>query len=138
MLTRARETWAAMTRLVLCALVVPLALSSALPVFARTLGGPPVHVCHCAVRGGHSTCACRICHPERDDLRFSEESIRGTCGDEDFAYGGPTGLAWAVPVASAVRILPAPVSRSLAELPTERVPVVPPDPPTPPPRVAAA
>src|SRR5580704_12802683 len=54
------------------ALVLPLALSSALPMFARALGGPAVHVCHCAVSGGHSTCGCPICNPDRDDLQLGE------------------------------------------------------------------
>jgi hypothetical protein len=76
-----------MVHVFVLALVLPLCLSSALPIFARALGGPVVHVCHCAAHGGPASCGCPICNPDRDDLAFSEESIRGKCGDDDLAFG---------------------------------------------------
>jgi hypothetical protein len=79
------------------ALVLPLCLSSALPIFARALGGPTVHVCHCAAHGGPASCGCPICNPDRDDLAFSEESIRGKCGDDGLAFGAALGSAVAPP-----------------------------------------
>jgi len=136
MLTRTQSMWTAVTRLVLMALVLPLALSSALPIFARALGGPPVHVCRCDIH--HSTCACPICHPDRDDLRLSEKSIRGTCGDDDLSFGGAMALAPAIPEATAVAVLPAAVSQALPDVPTRPASNVTLDTPTPPPRPAAA
>ena len=116
------------------ALVLPLAFSSALPVFARALGGPVVHVCHCELRGGHSTCGCPICNPDRDDLRLSEASLRGKCGDDDVTFGAALGSAILAP-ASAVVLPP-----DVAELPAPggvvRVEGVFLTPPTPPPRRA--
>jgi hypothetical protein len=66
-------------------LVLPIALSWSLPALARVVAGPPAHVCHCDMRHGHATCACPKCFPdrERDDLAFSEESLRGQCGDDN-------------------------------------------------------
>ena len=64
-------------------LVIPLALSWSLPALARVVAGPPVHVCHCDMRHGHATCACPKCFPERQELAFSEDALRGQCGDED-------------------------------------------------------
>lgn len=67
-------------------LIVPVALSFSLPAFARVVAGPPVHVCHCELRHGHghegeSTCACPKCFPDREELGFSEDALRGHCGD---------------------------------------------------------
>jgi hypothetical protein len=117
-------------------LVLPLALSSALPVLARVCGGPAVHVCHCEARGGVDTCACPICNPDRDDLAYSEESIRGECGDRDRVFGAALGAAVAPPAGFA--ILP---PELVAALPSPRMPRLPSlhhAPPTPPPRLTLA
>lgn len=75
-------------RVLVMVLVVPLALSWSLPALARVVAGPPAHVCHCATSATdhrHATCACPKCFPElaREDLAFSEESVRGQCGDDE-------------------------------------------------------
>jgi len=45
-----------------------------------------VHVCHC--QASHQDCLCVKCHPDNEDLRLSEESLRGQCGDDDvIAFG---------------------------------------------------
>jgi hypothetical protein len=85
---------AALSRLMIVALVLPLALSVLFPAFAKMVAGPAPHVCRCEVRGGHSTCACPICNPDRaEELTASEESIRGRCGDDDLTFGGALGVA---------------------------------------------
>jgi hypothetical protein len=122
-----------LARAILFALMLPLALSSTFPVFARVIAGPAVHVCHCEVRGGHSACACPICHPERTDLRLSMESIRGQCGDEDPIFGAA--LAIALPPTPSVAILRAPVSAPPALVPALGAPEIDLPPPTPPPRL---
>jgi hypothetical protein len=70
-------------------LVVPLALSWSLPALARVVAGPPAHVCHCDMRHGHSACACPKCFPDREDLGFSEDALRGQCGDDFEALRDP-------------------------------------------------
>ena len=81
-----RTRW--LTRALFFALVLlPLAFSSSLPAYARIVSGQAAHVCACETRGGHTTCACPICHPDREDLRLTEESIRGRCGDDDVTFG---------------------------------------------------
>jgi hypothetical protein len=72
---------------------MPLALSSALPTLARAATGAREHVCHCKVIAGESTCACPICNPDRDDCTWSDEAIRGRCGDEDECFGAALGFA---------------------------------------------
>lgn len=75
------------------------------PVVARALAGPPVHECHCALGGAHTTCVCPICSPElRDEPTEECASVRGTCGDEPRAVLGKwlpldLPLAGEVPVA---------------------------------------
>jgi hypothetical protein len=121
-------------RVVLFALLLPLGLSGTLPVFARALGGPRVHVCRCEAKGGHSTCACPICHPDRKDYRLSEESIRGQCGDEDLVFGAA--LAISLPPSSAFTVQRAPVSPSARPSPESAAPELVLPPPTPPPRLS--
>jgi hypothetical protein len=134
----ARALWIALPRLLLLAALLPLSLSSSLPLLAKSLGSPPLHVCHCEIRGGHSTCACPICHPERTDLTFTQESIRGSCGDDDLALGSSAGLGLAVPSLSSVAVLPSPVSLPPLSPSAGQIRVVTLDPPTPPPRLSAA
>ncbi len=126
-------------RALVLALLLPLALSTGrigLPGLARILGGPATHVCHCEVRVGHTTCACAICHPDREDYRASEESIRGTCGDDDLVAGGALGVA--ILVAPFV-VQPRPrASRAASVDPPALASLAPPAPPTPPPRVVRA
>ena len=126
----ARRGWA---HLVVLSLVLPLALSTSLPMFARALAGPAPHICHCAVRGGHSTCACPLCHPGREDLRFSPASVRGQCGDEDLVFGATS--ATAMPAPPAVRVLGATVSWGRVVARPSRGPTLFLKPPTPPPRL---
>jgi hypothetical protein len=101
-------------------------------MFARALGGPTVHVCQCEIRGGHSTCGCPICNPDRDDLRLSEASIRGKCGDDDLAFGAALGSAVAPPAGFIV--LPPDVNGALEPVRSPHLPSVFLTPPTPPPR----
>jgi len=117
-------------------LVLPLALSSALPMFARVLGGPTAHVCQCAVRGGHSTCGCPICNPDRDDLQLNEVSLRGKCGEDDAVFGASLGPAL-VP-APGVTIVPPDLTGETPPPVSPRLALVFLTPPTPPPRSARA
>jgi hypothetical protein len=126
--------WRSWRHLFVLALVLPLALSSALPTLAHVLGGPLAHTCHCEIRGGHSTCACPICNPDRDDLKLSEESIRGKCGDDDLTFGAALGSA--VLPAAGVTVLPADVSRKARPIAAHPPASVFRPPPTPPPRLA--
>ena len=129
------HAWVVLGRGVILALFLPLALASSLPAFARALGGPTVHVCHCAMSGGHSTCTCPICHPNRADFRLSEEAIRGTCGDPDLVFGGS--LAVALPTTPGFAILRPPARPAWSPNLDGRDPGVVRSPPTPPPRVAS-
>jgi hypothetical protein len=115
-------------------LVLPLSLSGALPVFARALGGPTVHVCHCAAHGGPASCGCPICNPDRDDLAFSVESLRGKCGDDDLAFGAALGAAVAPP--AGVTVLPPDLVAETSPVIALRAALVYRTPPTPPPRSA--
>jgi len=62
-------------RALVFALMLPLAFSAGLPALARVLHGPATHVCHCEARGGHTSCACPVCHPDDSELAFSDEAI---------------------------------------------------------------
>ena len=88
-----RTCWLTLTRAIIVALVLPLGFAGALPSFARIVSGEAPHVCHCEMRGGHATCACPICHPDREDLRLTEESIRGRCGDKDVVFSAALDVA---------------------------------------------
>jgi hypothetical protein len=116
-------------------LLLPLAFSAGLPTLARVLHGPATHVCCCEVRGGHSTCACPVCHPDREDLALSEESLRGRCGDEDVAFGAALGFAV---IAPALHVPAAPlVGPLLSRAPPREKLCFAPEPNTPPPRSLA-
>ena len=116
----------------MCALVLSALSGGFLPGLVRLAGGPPPHVCHCELRGGHSTCACPRCNPEfRDDDGQTHDAVHSTCGDADEATLGKAWLA----------VIPAPhVARRVfeTEVPcpreSERMPgSVSRAPPTPPP-----
>ncbi len=93
-------------RALVLVLVVPLALSWSLPALARAVAGPPAHVCHCDMRHGHATCACPKCFPDREDLAFSEDALRGQCGDDFEALRDTRWIDTCVPSAS-LEIAPA-------------------------------
>ncbi len=131
-----KHLWRSWGHVFVLALVLPLALSSALPMFAHALGGPAIHVCKCEIRGGHSTCGCPICNPDRDDLRVTEATIRGKCGDDDLSFGAALGSAVAPPPGFVV--LPPDITGALAPALSPRLPTVFLSPPTPPPRRALA
>ena len=62
-------------------LALPVLLGPSLPFFARMVAGPRAHVCHCDAK--HTSCACPICFPDREDLKKNELAVSGPCGDED-------------------------------------------------------
>lgn len=84
-----QSSWLVRAALV-AVVVLSTALGGLLPAFARLVGGPPVHACHCEVRGGHATCACPRCNAElREDADADAYgALRTTCGeDEDVTLG---------------------------------------------------
>lgn len=91
-----------------------VAVGAALPSYARLVGGPAEHVCHCEARGAHAggsiDCACPICFPELRsfDDAFAPNLLKGSCGDDD--PGWKTDAVRAVPPALLV-ILAAPPAR---------------------------
>lgn len=89
-------------------LSVMTALGAWGPAFARMLGGPAVHACHCETRDGHhDACACPICYPEIGAVDVTgHDAVTGTCGDEDRVR--PTPSMPAVLVASS-EVVPATV-----------------------------
>jgi hypothetical protein len=91
-------------------------------------------VCQCALHGGHSTCGCPVCNPDRDDLALNEASIRGKCGDDDRSFGASLGSAVAAP--PGVTVVPPDVSVSADPSAPLRLAQVFLTPPTPPPRSA--
>lgn len=66
-------------------LLLPIASSGTLPLWAQ-LVAPEVHVCHC--HRDHSDCVCEKCNPELRRVVFSEENVKGRCGDDDLSFGG--------------------------------------------------
>jgi hypothetical protein len=126
----ASEPIALFVRAVAFALLLPLALSGSLPVFARALGRSTVHVCHC--EAGHAHCRCPVCHPERHESRFGE-FIRGECGHDEPSAGS---LALALPIAASFTVLRPPVSQRDAISIESLSPDVTEPPPTHPPRAS--
>lgn len=114
---------------------ITVALSWAMPALARAAVGPGPHVCHCEIRNGHSTCTCAKCFPERD-LSFSEDTLRGQCGDDEAVLRETRFLDVGAPpsgfvIARPFQVVPfGPRESSEPERPTRA-------PPTPPPRIAA-
>ena|SRR5438552_14364889 len=133
---RWNRRWTALRAVLFAFLVFPLSLSAAFPAFARWAAGPAAHVCHCEVSGGHSTCACPICHVDVPEYRLSETSLRGVCGDADPVFSAAHGVA----VLPATLSLRAPAfdraaARRDVALPLDSIDL---PPPTPPPRTLAA
>lgn len=105
-------------RLLVSLVALLVAAGPAAPVFARMIGGPPVHACHCDARGGHAHCACPICFPElvETDVPAIDPTTQiatGICGDDD-----PAWRTLAVPAVPAVGFSLAPVIRSVAAAPS--------------------
>ena len=106
--------------LLLLALLVAAGPSA--PVFARMIGGPPAHACHCDSRGGHAHCACPICFPELAalDVPNGDPIATGICGDDDPAWR--TLAVPAVPASGFALLLDeraTEVSRSDEDVPTQ-------------------
>lgn len=125
-----RRAFAAVVRALALVLLLPMAASGSLPMWARVLT-PSVHVCHCGV---HHECLCVRCDPSRLDLLVSEESIKGQCGDEDDVAGAARMHALVAPAAA--ELLPASLEGELAPEPAHLHDRVADPPPTPPPRAA--
>jgi len=97
-------------------LAVVTAFAGSLPALARLAGGPPPHVCHCEVRGGHAMCQCPRCNPElRDPDDTHADVLRASCGDDEDATLGKTfvavlGPCVVAPLPRVVTIAPSPLS----------------------------
>jgi hypothetical protein len=111
-----------------------VALSWAMPALARAAVGPGPHVCHCEIRNGHSTCTCAKCFPDRDGLSYSEDSLRGQCGDDEAVLRESRFLDVGSPPSGFVMARP---FRLVSFDPSESSEPVRPtrSPPTPPPRI---
>jgi hypothetical protein len=75
--------------LLVLALVLPIALSSALPVFAHIVAGPTPDLCCCGMERAH----CPRCNPVSRDAQLSQLPHCGRCGDQDAVLGGALGTA---------------------------------------------
>lgn len=120
--------WAERSLALVVLLVASLASGGALPWIAGQLGGPAPHVCRCSA---HYECVCARCRPDHPELRFSEESVKGKCGDDDAVFGSKAFKAVVarsvgLPVAGALAALPALDSPALVSLPSLEPPVPPP------------
>ena len=82
------DRWAAgLLRALVLALLLPLASSGALPVWARLVGVEAPHVCHCSLE--KHDCVCPRCNPDlEEDMLFTSEALTGRCGDDEVAFGG--------------------------------------------------
>ncbi len=124
-----RARWGLFVRALVLVLAASLGSGGALPWFARQIAGPAAHVCHCST---HYDCLCVRCQPDRPELRFSEASIKGQCGQDEVSVVGKAFRAIVmypagVPVAG-IELA------SRADAPPALRSVAPPAPPTPPPR----
>jgi len=124
----ALRRWAGRSLALVLLLVASLVSGGALPWIASQLAGPAPHVCRCSA---HYECVCARCRPDQPELRFSEESVKGKCGDDDAVFGSKAFKAVAtrslgLPVAGALAALPAQGPQALASLPPLEPPVPPP------------
>ncbi len=127
---RKRGWAAALLRALVVMLVLPLASSGALPLWARLAGIEAPHVCHCSIE--KHDCVCARCNPENEDLLLTSESLEGRCGDDDVAFPGKAIIA--VPTAQVV-LAAAPAGSDLADASLSDPPPAPVRaPPDPPPR----
>ena len=125
---------ALLLRALVFALVLPLATSGALPLWAQLAGVEAPHVCHCSIE--KHDCVCARCNPDlEEDLLVTSESLTGRCGDDEVAFGGkaicavlPAGSILA-PIASRTSIA-SPVCVPVDDLARA--------PPTPPPRPSSS
>jgi hypothetical protein len=125
--------WTGLVRLLVLALVLPIACSGAFPAFARLVVGSSAHECACEHRAGRTTCGCPICE-HRADRRLHRAVIRGTCGEEDLYFGASPGPVVAPPGGLSV-LAPDAAIAALPDVP-RAAPIVFLTPPTPPPRRA--
>jgi hypothetical protein len=125
--------WTGWVHMLVLALVLPIACSSAFPAFARLVVGSSAHACACEHRAGHSTCGCPICE-HRADRRLHRAVIRGTCGEDDL-YFGPAPDSAIAPAGGVAVLAPEAALAALPEVagPGSSVFL---SPPTPPPRRA--
>ena len=130
---RKRASWAALLlRALVFALLLPLASSGALPVWAQLAGVEAPHVCHCSIE--KHDCVCAKCNPElEEELLFTSESLLGRCGDDEVLFGAKAICAVLPassiisPIASRISIA-LPLRRAISDL--ARPPPVPPPRPT--------
>ncbi len=116
-------------------LILPVALSSALPALARIVGDLAPHVCHCAMSGGHAECDCPFCNHE-SGRRSRVATFHGPCGDDRQIFGGALGFA--LPPPPGPTVLPPNRSRAASPAASLNFPVVFLTPPTPPPRALSS
>jgi hypothetical protein len=87
---------------------VLVSFGAAMPAYARLVGAPHAHACHCEVGPGgsrHAACACPICFPELNDVdTFGAPTVIGRCGADD--PGWRTLSAPAVPTSGSTVLAP--------------------------------
>lgn len=117
-------------RAIVFVLVSSIATLGALPFWAQLAGVEGPHVCHCSTE--KHDCICVKCHPDRDDMVLSTESLKGRCGDDEIAFGGKAFAA--IPPASSIVLtrFHVPVAHDdvvtkLESLPSPRPPLPPPE-----------
>lgn len=130
-----RSSVPTLLRVLVVALVLPLASAGTLPIWAQLVGVEGPHVCHCSVE--RHECVCPKCNPDHEgEMLLSSESLKGRCGEDDVAFGGRAIRAVLVPSLGAIAPVASRVAHALPE--PDLLPIPPPPPPTPPPRFIAA
>jgi len=76
---RFRRALVPLLRLVVLVLVASVGSAGALPVLVQIAAGS-AHVCHCSAKTHE--CLCAKCHPDDPSLALTEDSLKGTCGDD--------------------------------------------------------
>jgi hypothetical protein len=125
------RAWIASWRLLALALVLPLALSSALPSFARMLGDSSATACACHMSRDRVHCDCPMCSHGPADRRLM---AIGQCTDHEPAFGGSVGLA--VPPPAGGLLVATSTEAGAPPVAPAAIPDVHLTPPTPPPRRA--